>query len=67
MKENDVLLGRFAAARLEGLTEQELTSFEALLEESDNDLYDWVTGKKNLPDHVDADLLAAIVAFSRNK
>lgn len=66
MKENDVLLGQFAAARLDGLTDRELTSFEALLEESDNDLYDWVIGKKNLPDHIDADLMAAIIAFSQN-
>jgi len=67
MKENDVLLGRFAAAKLETMTDGELAGFEALLEESDNDLYDWATGKKSLPDHIDADLMSAIMAFSRNK
>lgn len=67
MKENDVLLGRFAAANLAAMTDSELASFEALLEESDNDLYDWVIGKKSLPDHIDADLMAAIVGFSRIK
>lgn len=48
------------------MTDRELACFEALLEESDNDLYDWVIGKKSLPDHIDADLMAAIVAFSLN-
>ncbi|MGH6916010.1 MAG: succinate dehydrogenase assembly factor 2, partial [Geminicoccales bacterium] len=41
-KEMDLLLGRFADAQLAGMTPAQLDAFEALLCESDPDLYDWI-------------------------
>jgi antitoxin CptB len=45
-KELDLLLGYFAAACLESLTEQELNDYERLLDDvQEAVLYDWLTGQ----------------------
>ncbi len=41
-KEMDLILGRFADARLEGLGPAALDRFEALLAEDDDALYRWI-------------------------
>jgi len=64
MKENDVLLGRFALARLADLSEAEADQFENLMNHSDNDLYNWVTGREPTPDIVDSPVLRKIKEFN---
>ena len=49
IKEMDIILGRFADARISMLSEDELNSFEKLLEESDRDLLQWFTGEAEFP------------------
>ncbi len=49
-KEMDIILGRFADERLAGLDAAGLDLYEALLEENDQDLYQWVTGQGPAPD-----------------
>jgi antitoxin CptB len=44
-KEMDIVFTRFAEHGLEGLSAAELDDYEALLDEADSDLWDWVTGK----------------------
>ncbi|QIE47457.1 succinate dehydrogenase assembly factor 2 [Pseudohalocynthiibacter aestuariivivens] len=44
-KEMDIVLSRYAAARLEMLDSEMLALYEALLEENDQDLYQWVSGQ----------------------
>ena len=48
-KEMDLVLGRFADAALAGMTDDELTLYDRLLEENDQDLYEWVTGRATPP------------------
>ncbi len=48
-KEMDLILGRFAAARLDGFGAADLDLYEAVLEENDQDLYLWVTGARPSP------------------
>lgn len=48
-KEMDIILGRFADDRLDGLDPGTLDTYEALLEENDQDLYLWVTGQGAAP------------------
>ncbi len=48
-KEMDVLLGRFAERYLDGFGVIELAEYEALLEEQDQDLYDWALGRSVPP------------------
>lgn len=67
MKELDILLGGFAERRLETLTARQLNQFEALLNESDNDLFDWITGKSRPPAEFDHDALHLIQAFKDDK
>ncbi|RKF16561.1 succinate dehydrogenase assembly factor 2 [Roseovarius spongiae] len=49
IKEMDILLSRFAEARLALLGPAELDAYEALLEENDQDLYQWVSGQAAPP------------------
>lgn len=53
IKEMDILLTRFADARLAGLSADELDLYEVLLEENDQDLYQWVSGQTPPPAHLD--------------
>lgn len=48
-KEMDLILMRFAAARLEAMDEAALDAYDALLVENDQDLYRWVSGQDPAP------------------
>lgn len=58
----DLILGRFADAHLESLSEADLSRFEALLEEADHDLYQWIIGTAPAPAEFDHALLANLRA-----
>lgn len=45
IKEMDIILTRYADMRLEAMDACQLDEFEALLDENDQDLYQWVTGQ----------------------
>lgn len=62
-KEMDILLMRFSEARLAELSAAELDLYEALLEENDQDLYQWITGQAAAPDHL-APLIVQVRAVS---
>lgn len=49
-KEMDLILGPWSDRNLAGLGETELAGYEALLEENDQDLYQWVSGQASVPD-----------------
>lgn len=65
MRENDILLGGFAEARIEDLDEHQLSQFEALLEQSDNDVYNWVSGRATPDDAFDTPLLVMIKEYNK--
>jgi antitoxin CptB len=48
-KEMDLILGGFADRGMVDLSEAELTTLEALLEENDHDLYQWITAQRQGP------------------
>jgi len=58
--ENDILLGGFVRAHLAAFSESELDLLEELLELPDNDLADWLTGRRPIPVEVDTPLLRRI-------
>ena len=64
IKEMDLILGRYADARLAGMTGPDLDALELLLEENDWDLYYWVTGARAVPEGF-APLIGQIAAFHR--
>ena len=49
IKEMDLILGGFADARLESLGPAELDAYEAMLNETDQDLSKWVSGALPMP------------------
>jgi antitoxin CptB len=62
-KETDLLIGKFAERNLHSLNAQELDDFEALLDESDPDIFDWVTGKLAVPQKFDTGVMAKLKRF----
>lgn len=49
IKEMDIILTRFAQMDMAGLSIQSLDLYDDLLEENDQDLYQWVTGQVPAP------------------
>lgn len=49
IREMDVILSRYAGARLTVLTAAQLDLYDALLSENDHDLYSWVSGQAAPP------------------
>lgn len=62
-KEADLILGGFALAYMSGFTPDQLTKFEALLEESDPDLMSWIGGQVAPPPVHDNEILRLIRSF----
>lgn len=46
MKEMDVILTRFCDAELAGLDSATLDLFEALMDENDQEIFAWITGRE---------------------
>ena len=65
MQETDRLLGGFAERRIRELSPVQLDRFEELLDQPDNDLFAWITGKRPAPGAFDHDVLAALQSFAR--
>ncbi|BCW89243.1 hypothetical protein sos41_24000 [Alphaproteobacteria bacterium SO-S41] len=62
-KEADLLIGSFADAHLAALSPDQLTAFELLLEEQDQDIYEWWQGKAPVPPEHDTAVFALFKAF----
>jgi antitoxin CptB len=62
-REMDFILGRFADAEIEGLSEADLDLFERLIEAPDTDLYEWVTGRTEAPPDHDTEMFRRLCAF----
>jgi antitoxin CptB len=62
-QESDFLLGSFADSCLSGLDEDQLRRFEALLDCSDPDLFDWILGASAPPAEHNHDVLHLLRAY----
>jgi antitoxin CptB len=58
--ESDLLLDQFARVHLEALDERQLDQLEALLDEDDQQIWAWVTGRAPAPAQHDNDVLALL-------
>ena len=67
MKEADRLIGDFALARIGALSVSQLTSFDLLLDESDNDLLKWIMEREEVPEWIDSNLITEIINFNKNQ
>lgn len=61
IKEMDLILDAYARANLSKMTDAELDLYEALLNENDQDLYQWVSAQTDAPENLKA-LVADIAA-----
>ena len=59
--ENDILIGGFVRARLDGFTTEELDALEAVMDLPDAMLADWLTGRQPIPPDMDEPMLRAMV------
>lgn len=68
-READLIMGRFADRHLPGFTPDQLDRYEHLLELSDPDLYNWMTGREPVPAEHDTDVMRLLVTstFSPEK
>lgn len=67
MKETDVLLGPFAQQHLPGFSSAQLDRYEQLLREPDPDILDWVSGRQDVPDTHDHDVMKLLKNFNRGR
>jgi len=51
IKEMDLILSAYADANLDRLSDADLQLYDALLSENDHDIYGWITGQADAPDH----------------
>ena len=62
-KEADIILGGYADTHIQTMDAAELDVFEALLDNPDQDLYDWITGKTAPPAEFDNPMLDRVRQF----
>ncbi|MGV8985381.1 MAG: succinate dehydrogenase assembly factor 2 [Cypionkella sp.] len=65
-KEMDLVLGPYADALLAKMSEADLSAFDALLEENDQDLMAWMLGQ-NAPPPAHADLIKVLSGFASSQ
>lgn len=65
-REMDLVLGGFADAEIDRLSDDELDQYEALLEIPDTQLFKWVTGEAAVQPPHDTPLFARILATRGN-
>ena len=62
-KETDIILGTFARRTLHTLDDTLLDEYEALIENSDPDLYMWISGRKPVPADWDGPIMRRLQEF----
>ena len=62
-READLIMGPFADTRAHLLSDDQLDRLELLMEEADQDLYDWIIGRKPVPPEFDTDVFGLIRSF----
>ena len=63
IREMDLVFGQFADDEIASLSDPELDEFEAIMGEDDHDLHAWITGAKDLPEHLRTPLFQRIAAY----
>ena len=62
IREMDLILGAFADAEIETMSDADMDSLELLLESQDADILSWITGEQEIPAAEDTPLLRKIIA-----
>ncbi len=62
-REMDLVLGRFADAEIDKLSDEEMTIYEHLMEAPDRDLFTWLTGSVETPTNYDTPVFRRIRSY----
>jgi antitoxin CptB len=62
-READLILGPFADQHVPGFGPAELDWFEQLLDQPDQDVYDWILERQPTPAQFDGELMSRLKAF----
>jgi antitoxin CptB len=65
-REMDLIVGRFADAMIDTLSEAEVDLFERLSDAPDPDLYAWISGERQMPAEYDHELMRRLRTFHRS-
>lgn len=65
-REVDLLLGRFADAHVGGFDAEQLAQYDRFLNNSDPDIFNWVSGQEPLPPAEDSAAVRLLMAFYKN-
>jgi len=63
-KESDLLLGSFAERHLAAFSDAQLDLYEALLDNDDSDLFDWITGRGIPSPDYDGEIMRMLQNFT---
>ncbi|ABV73312.1 hypothetical protein A1E_01835 [Rickettsia canadensis str. McKiel] len=56
-KEMDYILGSFTEKYLSLMDEKKLESYALILDQNDNDLYNWINNKSSAPSYLDIEII----------
>lgn len=62
-REIDLLLGKFADAHVDGFGAEEIGLYDRFLNNSDPDIYNWITGQEPVPPAEDSKVVRLLLAF----
>lgn len=62
----DLILGRFADAHVPDFSNDELRQYDDILQHSDPDLYNWITGQEAVPANFMNGVMEMIVKISES-
>ena len=66
-REIDLLLGRFADAHMAGLDAAQLAEYDRFLNNSDPDIFNWLTGQEPVPPAEDTAVVRLLLGFYSKK
>jgi antitoxin CptB len=64
MKEMDQIMGSFANQYVPKFSEEELDAYEQVLENTDPDMYDWISGRVEVPADKKSDILTKLLNYN---
>lgn len=62
-READLILGPFADTYAHKLTAEQLDAFETLMEQADQDIYEWIVERTPTPPEFDGEIMRMIKTF----
>ena len=65
-KEMDILLGNFINKYIELFNENELNIFDSILDCDDDDIYQWMIGKKDVPTRYENRVFSLLINNTQN-